>query len=497
MSQQEVARFQETLDRIGVLIQMTDSTDPIFPDMTAEEIETKIRASRRFAWIKRPVTPRQRQQIMDLVPAEPALRFGRRDARVYPAGRLAAHILGGVKTGDERVGSAELIGSAGIELAFDGRLRGQEGPAGPLALSIDLAAQAALTEVLAEGIARNGALRGSGILMDVRTGEILAMAALPDFDPNAPVTKLDGGLANPRFNQPVKGVYELGSVFKVVTAAIALETGLVEPETRIETGTPLRAGRRRIRDMHRMPAYLPVTDIVRRSSNVGSARLALMVGTDGFRDYLDRLGLLAPLDLALPEARSARPIVPDPWRQINTMTISFGHGLAVSPLHLLSAYATIANGGRKVTPSLVKGGGVPGERVFSEETARQMLDILRLTVERGTGRRTDVPGYEVGGKTGTADKPRPGGGYYSNKVLASFASVFPTSDPKYAMLILLDEPTDPETGRREASRTAVPVTAEAIRRIAPLLGLRPIPDADEAISMMPGIPRAMTVGLGR
>ncbi|MEM1346892.1 MAG: penicillin-binding protein 2, partial [Pseudomonadota bacterium] len=375
---------------------------PIFDDLDATEIERRIRASRRFAWVKRPVTPRQKQAILDLVPAQPALKFGRRDMRVYPAGRMAAHVLGQVRAESERVMSAQLVGNSGIEMALEDALGDPSSLAEPVALSLDLAVQSALTEVLAEGIAHNAALRGSAVVMDVQTGEIPALVSLPDFDPNARVRRADlkGGAANPRFNQPVKGVYELGSVFKVLTAAIALETGVAGPDTLIETGTPVVYRGSRIRDLYRMPAKMPVTDIVRRSSNIGSARLAMRVGTPRFRDYLDRLGLLEPTGLELPEARSARPLKPSRWTDLSTMTISFGHGLSVSPLHLVSAYATLANGGRRVTPSLLKGGRPLGERVFSERTSADMMAILRAVVERGTGRRTDVAGYEIGGKTG-------------------------------------------------------------------------------------------------
>ncbi|MGF1503311.1 MAG: peptidoglycan D,D-transpeptidase FtsI family protein [Paracoccaceae bacterium] len=464
--------------------------DPIFPDMEMEEILARLDRKRRFVWVKRPVTPRQKQAIMDLVPAQPALKFGRRDMRVYPAGRMAAHILGGVRAGEERVGSAELVGQAGVEKYFDDRLRDPERPDdldAPLALSIDLEVQAALTEELARGVARLNAKGGTAILMHVRTGEILAMVSQPDFDPNTPVERVGGGAESPRFDRAVSGVYELGSVFKPITAAIAIEAGVAAPDTPIETGSPIRAGRRLIRDIHAMPSHLSVTDIVRRSSNVGAARLALRVGTRRFQDYLRALGFFEPIPLEMHEAKAARPLLPGRWSDLSTMTISFGHGLSVGPLHLLSAYATLANGGRRVTPSLVKGGRAPGERVFSERTSAQMLQILRTVVVEGTGRRTDIPGYQVGGKTGSADKVRPGGGYYRNKVLSSFASVFPTSDPLYAMLVVVDEATDPETGSRQASRTAVPITAASIRRLGPLLGLWPIPEPVDR-------PDALTVG---
>ena len=301
---------------------------------------------------------------------------------------------------------------------------------------------------------------------------------MPDFDPNRKPEPFTGAAElDPRFNRAAQGRYELGSTFKVLTAAFALESGVVAPDTLIETGSAMIYGRYRIRDMHRMPPEMTVTDIVVKSSNVGAARLALRIGTPLLKDYFKRLGFFDALPLELAEAKRATPLLPPKWTDLSSMTISFGHGLAASPVHLAAAFATLASGGQRVRPTLIKGGAEPGERIFSTETARQMMQVIREVVRRGTGRRTNLPGYEVGGKTGTADKYRPEGGYYKDRVIATFASVFPISNPKYALVISLDEPID-RSGKvikREASRTAVPVTAAAIERIAPLLGLWPLP----------------------
>lgn len=448
---------------------------PIFPDLKEDWIEKRLGLDSKFVWIKRPVTPRQKQAVMDLDPAQPALKFGRRDMRIYPAGHDAAHIVGGVQAEDERVLSASLVGRAGVEYHFDARLRDPAQAGEPLALSIDLAVQSALRDVLAEGVSYFGAKAASAVLLNVHTGEVIAMVSLPDFDPNEPLTGPAGGAESPRFNRAVLGRYELGSVFKPVTAAIALETGVATPDTMVDTQTPLTYGRRRIRDIHRMPPALSLTDIVVRSSNLGSARLAMRANTKRFKVYLRQLGLFDALPVELSEAPRAVPLLPRKWIELTTMTASYGHGIAISPMHLASAYATLANGGRVVRPTLQRGGRALGPRVFSERTATQMLQILRQVVERGTGRRAEVKGYEIGGKTGTADKPKPGGGYYAKRVIATFASIFPVSQPAYALVIMLDEPTDPQSGMREASRTAVPVTGKAVQRIAPILGLRPRP----------------------
>ncbi|MEL6196464.1 MAG: penicillin-binding transpeptidase domain-containing protein, partial [Pseudomonadota bacterium] len=253
---------------------------------------------------------------------------------------------------------------------------------------------------------------------------------------------------------------------------------IVRPGSMIETGKPIFFGRQRVRDWHRMPDMMSVTDIIRRSSNVGTAKLALGVTTPRFKAYLERLGMFEPVGIELAEAVGAAPLLPPKWTELSTMNISFGHGIAVSPLHLAGAYATIANGGRRVVPTLVKGGrpDQAAEAVFSPRAAAETLEMMRRVVTDGSGRRAKVPGYEIAGKTGTADKPDPvRGGYDRTKVIASFASVFPASDPTYVLVVSMDEPTDRSGTRpnRQASRTAAPAVAESVRRLAPVLGLRP------------------------
>ena len=444
----------------------------ILPDMALEDLRAKLTRNARFVWIKRPITPRQRQAVFEL--GNPGLNFAAREVRVYPSGTLASHILGGVKTEKEGVAFAEQVGNAGIEHFANQHLADPSRADRPLELSIDSAAQLVLQEVLHKGVRRFGAKGASGILMNVKTGEIVAMASLPDFNPNLPRKRFTGEAAyNPRFNRAAQGLYELGSTFKVLTAAIALEAGTATPDMLIDTVTPVTYGRNRFKDKRPRPDQT-VTDVVVRSSNVGAIRLALGVGTRRFREALDKLGLFDVTDLELSEARLAKPRLPAQWTDLSTITISFGHGLSVSPVHLASAFATLANQGRRVRPTLLRGGNPAGEPVFSPRTSAQMMRMLRETVYRGTALRADIPGYEVGGKTGTAEKFRPEGGYYHDRVIATFAGVFPTSDPAYVILVSLDEPTDPDSGKREASRTAVPVAGEVVRRVAPLLGLRPL-----------------------
>ena len=461
----------------------------IFPEMDREALLKRLTDGRRFLWIKRPIGPREKQAVHDL--GAPGLHFGRREMRIYPAGRTAAHVVGGVKAAREDVRFAELTGSGGVEKYFDDRLRDPEQVAEPLRLSIDVRVQQAMRQELAEGMARLTAKGASAVLMEVATGRITAVVSLPDFDPNLRPEVFSGpAQLSPRFNRAALGRYELGSTFKPLTAAMALETGVAHSQTVLKTPPRIRYGRHSIGDSHRMPKEMTVEDIIVKSSNVGTAKMSMMVGTRRFKEYLKQLGFFDPSGLELAEAARAQPLLPPKWTDLSSMTISFGHGLAASPVHLAAAYATVANNGLAVRPTLTMDPVVPGPRVFSERTAREMLRVLREVVVRGTAKRANVPGYEIGGKTGTAEKFRPGGGYYHDRVISTFAAVFPTSQPKYVLVVSLDEPTD-RSGRnpvRSAGRTAVPVAAQVVRRIAPILGMRPqLPPAEPAPGIVAGL----------
>jgi cell division protein FtsI (penicillin-binding protein 3) len=449
----------------------------IFPDLDEAELLEDFTGARRFLWIRRQLSPEQAQMVHDI--GDPGLLFGPREMRLYPNGPVAAHILGGASYGREGVDSAEVIGVAGVERFFDARLRDPERHDEPLALSLDLTVQAAMEEVLLGGMTQMNAKGAAGILMDVHTGEILAMASLPDFDPNQrpPVATSGDPGDSPLFNRAIQGVYELGSVFKIFAVAQAMELGLVNPQTMIDTQGPMFWGRFRINDFHSYGPENTVTDVIVKSSNVGTAHIALMIGAERQQQFLGSLGLLEPTTVEMAEARTGRPLLPAQWSEISLLTISYGHGLSTSPLHLAAAYATIANGGLRVTPTLLRQDDyVPGPRVMSEAVSQAAVDMLRQVVTRGTASFANVPGYEIAGKTGTADKPRPTGGYYDDKVIATFAGVFPASDPQYAIVVSLDEPveTSGTEPRRTAGWTAVPVAAELVRRAAPLLGLRPV-----------------------
>jgi cell division protein FtsI (penicillin-binding protein 3) len=448
----------------------------IFPDLDAKRLRRDFTGKRKFLWLRRTLSPEQKQAVHDI--GEPGLLFGPREMRLYPNGRMAAHVLGGAGFGTEGVSAAEVVGVAGIEKALDARLRDPARAHEPLRLSLDLSVQAALEKVLAGGMSIMNARGAAGILMEVQTGEIVAIASLPDFDPNnRPAAAIEGKPDDsPLFNRAVQGVYELGSTFKTFTIAQALERGQITPETIINTQSPMTWGKYSIRDFHNYGRELSVRQVLVKSSNVGTARIAIETGAERQRAFLGALGLLDPVQLEITEAGGSQPLLPSNWSELSTMTISYGHGLAVSPLHLAAAYATVVGGGRKVTPTLLHDAArAPGPRVISEATSATMRAMLRRVVTDGTASLAEVPGYAVGGKTGTADKPAPGGGYADDKVIATFAGMFPADDPKYVIVVTLDEPveTSGDEPRRTAGWTAVPVAAEIIRRTAPLLGLRP------------------------
>ena len=454
----------------------------IFPDLDVEKLTRQFTGTRKFVWVKKRISPEQMQMVHDI--GDPGLLFGPREMRLYPNGKLAAHVLGGTSFGREGVHAAEIVGVAGVEKAFDDALRDPGRGDQPLELSLDLSIQSATETVLAGGMKLLNAKGAAAVLMDVHTGEVISLVSLPDFDPNSRPNPLVAGVPSdsPLFNRAVQGVYELGSTFKTFAVGQALHEGLVSPSTMIDTKGPLVWGRYKIRDFHDYGPRLSVTDVIVESSNIGTARIAMELGAERQQAFLGKLGFLEPTSIELVEAPGAKPLLPKNWSEISTMTISYGHGLSASPLHLASAYATMLGNGTRVNPTILKTNEpVAGEQVISASTSETMRGMLRQVVKRGTASFGEVEGYAVGGKTGTADKPKErGGGYYDDKVISTFASVFPTHDPKYVLVVTLDEPEDRtgEEPRRTAGWTAVPVAAEIIRRVAPLLGLRPTIEPD-------------------
>ncbi|MFN3954744.1 MAG: peptidoglycan D,D-transpeptidase FtsI family protein [Pararhodobacter sp.] len=449
----------------------------VFPELDETRLAARLTdPSRRFVWIRARLSPEQVQAVHDI--GEPGLLFGPREMRLYPNGRLAAHVLGGASFGQQGVSAAEIIGTAGIEHRLDARLRDPALAETPLMLSLDLGVQAVTAEVLDGGLSLLGARAGSAIIMDAHTGEIVSMVSLPDFDPNqrpAPPTEGDP-TDSPLFNHAVQGVYELGSVMKAFAVAQALEERLVTTETMVDTRGPLRVAGFSINDFRNYGPQLSVSDVFVRSSNIGTARLAQMIGPERQREFLERFGFLRAAPIELAETTRALPQFPERWRELSAMTISYGHGLSTSPVQLAAGYAALVNGGTRIEPTLLRRpAAVPGERLISEGTSAIMRRLMREVVTRGTASMAEVEGFAVGGKTGTADKPNPRGGYYRDRVIATFAGAFPMNDPRYVIVVTLDEPSESSSGeaRRTAGWTVVPVAAEIVRRVAPLMGLRP------------------------
>ena len=466
------AHPQQVVDSVTTARQLAE----IFPDIDAVKMEARLKGAQKFLWLKGAISPEEKQAVHDI--GNPGLLFGPREMRLYPNGQLAGHILGGTTFGEQGVHSAEVLGIAGVESAFDDFLRDPKLNGRPLQLSIDLSVQSALEEVLYGGMRLMNAKGASAVLMQANTGEILAMSSLPDFDPNNRPRALTQGDASdsPLFNRAVQGVYEVGSAFKPFTVAQAMELGLIEADTMVDTKGPLKWGRHSIRDYRNYGPELSVEKILVKSSNIGTARISLMIGSELQKAFLGRLGLLKATSIELIEGPTGKPQYPENWSDISTMTISFGHGISTSPVHLAAAYAAMINGGTLVKPTLLKQTAPPiGERIISQKVSMRLRSILRHVVTEGTASFGEVPGYSVAGKTGTADKPNNQGGYHKDKVLATFSSFFPSADPKYVLIVTLDEPEDRAGSepQRTAGWTAVPVAAEVIRRVAPLLGLAP------------------------
>ncbi len=458
-------------------IRAADELVKIFPDLERDRLIKDFSGTRKFLWIKKKISPEQMQAVHEI--GDPGLLFGPREMRLYPNGRLAAHVMGGASFGEEGVSAAEVIGVAGAEKYFDNYLRDPANAGRPLQLSLDMTVQAAAERVLYGGMKLLNAKGATSVLMDVQTGEVISVVSLPDFDPNDRPRPLTSGdqADSPLFNRSVQGVYELGSAFKIFAAAQAMDLGLVNAGTIIDTGKPLKVGGHKIGEFqNKNYGKISVQDIIVKSSNRGTGRMALMIGPKRQKEMMGQLGMLEETPFEIVEAATGDPLYPERWTDLSAVTISYGHGISTSPMHLAAGYAALANGGRYIKPTLLKQSGPQeGRQVFSPQASRAAREMLRAVVTSGTASMGEVPGYSVGGKTGTADKPRARGGYYDDKTIATFATIFPAHAPKYVLVVTLDEPveTSGEKPSRTAGWTAVPVAAEIIGRVAPLLGLRP------------------------
>ena len=443
----------------------------ILPDLSEEVIAARLGSGKSFVWLRRNLTPRQQFEVNRL--GIPGLDFEQEESRVYIHGRLAGHIVGFT--------NVDNVGLSGIEMSMDAAIAGGSTP---LRLSVDIRVQQILRQELAGQIEKFKAIGGGGVVLDVESGEVVAMVSLPDFDPNAAGQAAD----DTRFNRMTLGVYELGSVFKIFNHAIALETGVATFASSYDATKPIRVSRFTISDFHPEKRWLTVPEIFQHSSNIGSAKIALDIGAEDQRKYLGHLGLLRRTSIELPE--QATPMYPSRWREINTMTISFGHGIAVSPLHLTSAVAAVVNGGILRPATLIEhdAPASDGVQVFSAATSDRMRRLLRLVVETGTGRNADAKGYLVGGKTGTAEK-QVNGSYKRNALISSFVGVYPITAPRFVVFAMLDEPKGIKEsyGYATGGWTAAPVVRGVVARMAPLFGIAPLdetaPDIRHAINI--------------
>jgi cell division protein FtsI (penicillin-binding protein 3) len=429
------------------------------PGLNEAELLARLRSERSFVWVKRSLTPRQQAAVNRL--GIPGLFYQREERRIYPHGALTGHLVGFTDI-DGR-------GISGTEQYFDERLRRDPEP---LRLSIDIRAQHVLREELTRQIAEFRAIGGSAIVMDSNNGEIMAMVSLPDFDSNTPA------LASPeqRFNRNTLGVYEMGSTFKIFTLAGALDYGTTNLNASYDASRPIEIGRFTIHDFRGQGRVLTVPEVFMYSSNIGAVRIAMQLGRERQREFLTRLGLTTTARIELPEVGA--PMIPNPWRDINSMTIAFGHGMGVSPLQLITAANAAMNGGVLVRPTLVRrqpGAEVPRERVMAQRTSEQMRRLMRLVVERGSARAAAAPGYLVGGKTGTAEK-NVHGRYRSNARMSLFTGSFPITNPLYSILIILDEPqpTAHSQGFATGGWVAAPMVARLVPRLAALWNIPPM-----------------------
>ncbi|HQS45688.1 MAG TPA: penicillin-binding protein 2 [Xanthobacteraceae bacterium] len=455
----------------------------VLPDLDVAEARARLNSGKGFAWLKREITPAQQRAIYRL--GLPGIGFVRENRRIYPDGPTISHVIGGVNVDNQ--------GIAGLEKYIDGRGLAELHLAGfasdrqqePVQLSIDIRVQNAVRDELVAAKEKFKAKAAMGVVTDVRTGEIISMVSLPDFDPNVGGDPRD----NNYLNRLTTGVFEMGSTFKALSFAMALDSGKIGLTSTFDARGAMHFGRFAIHDYHAENRVLSVPEIFLVSSNVGTAKMVLSLGVEAHKAFLKKMGQLDRLRTELPE--SAEPIVPKRWGELNSATIAFGHGIAVAPLQAVMAVNSMMNGGYLIPPTFLKRSQAEAQkvavRVLKPETSDKMRYLLRLNAEKGTATKAEVPGYYVGGKTGTAEKVV-NGRYAKNKLLTSFTAVFPMDKPQYLVLVMLDEPQAvPGTyGYATAGWNVAPAAGKIVERIAPMLGVMPrqnLPTADQMLGM--------------
>lgn len=433
----------------------------VFKDIDKNNFLNRLKNAKKFLWVRRNLSPKQEQEILNQ--GIPGFHFLKTEKRVYPDKNLLSHVIGGT--------DIDNIGIAGIEKVFDEALRESSRP---IVLSIDMNIQHAVHEELQKAIDEFHALGGAAIVMEVATGEILSLVSLPDFDPN----KNSNPESRERFNMATSSAIEPGSSAKIFNTAMALETGKISPFSKYDARFPIKVGRFTIHDFKGKATFLSVEEILKYSSNIGSAKIALSVGKDFQKSFFRKIGLLDTVSCELSETQ--KPLYPKHWSDVSSMTIAFGHGIALSPLHLITIVSGILNNGVKNNPTLLKrGSSMPGIRIISEKTAKQMAILMRINVTEGANKYAEVPGYFIGGKSGTAEKLSKG--RYSKKAnYTGFIGAFPMPKPKYSVYVVLDEPqaTAKTHGYRTAGWIAAPTAAKIIKRIAPMLRVIASTDAE-------------------
>jgi len=441
----------------------------VLPDIDVRSVYRKLSSSSRFQWLKRQLTPKQQSQILAL--GIPGIGFRPEKRRFYPGGPTASHIVGHV--------NIDNMGIAGMEKYVDGQGLGDLAAVGmtvdermePFKLSIDLRVQNVIRDELSAAMQRYKAVAAGGVVLDIHTGEVLGMASLPDYDPNNPVEALE----KENLNRMSAGTFEMGSTFKAFTTAMALDSGKVKFTDTFDARGAIRIGGFTIKDFHGKNRILTVPEIFIYSSNIGTAKMADVVGIEAQKEFLTRIGLLTRMKTELPEV--ATPTQPEVWKKINSITISFGHGVATTPLQTAVAAAALMNGGKLISPTFRPRTRAEADElavpVISKKTSDEMRELMRMNVANGSGRRAEVEGFRVGGKTGTAEKVV--NGKYSSKVrFNAFLSAFPIENPQYVVLVVVDEPK-PEEGQHSATAglNAAPTVSAIVRRSAAFLGVKP------------------------
>ncbi|HEX6141596.1 MAG TPA: penicillin-binding protein 2 [Geminicoccaceae bacterium] len=438
----------------------------VLADVDPGTLAAALRRSTRFVWVKRHISEDEQRAVMRL--GLPGIKLRTERHRIYPQGRLVSHALGFV--------GIENQGLAGLERSLEDRMRGSGAGAAPLRLTIDVRVQEIVRSVLAQARSRFQAKGASGLVLEIGSGQVIGMVSLPDFDPH----RVDRAAADARFNRNTQGTYELGSVFKLFTVAMALDAGIVDISGGLDASQPFEFGRHRIRDFHAKRRWLSVPEIIAFSSNIGAARMADALGAEAQRAYFQDLALLDRHGIRLPEV--GRPQIPVPWRPINTITASYGHGLAVSPLQVADALAALLCSA-PARPAHLLLDAPPAAReaaVVRPEVSMMLRWLMWLVVSEGTGKLAHVDGYLVGGKTGSADQAGPSG-YRDGRLLSSFIGAFPIDRPRYVVLVTLDRPQGDAATHQQAHGgwTAAPAVGRIIARIGPLLGIEPRADQAE------------------